>query len=191
MENTGFKHEKILAFLKGYFKPHSGYGQDPKTQRRRGGRPRKVKGRMIAWIYRVVVGKDPRQYRFPFALWTRSAIATVIYKKYGIRLSANSVGRLLAQLGITPQKPLWRAYQQGPERVRKWVEEEYPLITREARRRGAEIWFGDEAGLRSDYHAGTTWGRKGQTPVVPSMDARYRLNMLSACEPAGPYAVSA
>jgi transposase len=155
-------------------------GWDALDARKRGGRPRKVKGRMIAWIYRVVVGKDPRQYKFPFALWTRNAIAAVIHQKYGIRLSANSVGRLLAQLGITPQKPLWRAYQQDPERVQKWVEEEYPSIAREAKRLRAEIWFGDEAGLRSDYHAGTTWGRKGQTPVVQSTGARYRLNMISA-----------
>ena len=44
----------------------------------------------------------------------------------------------------------------------------------------AEIWFGDESGLRSDHHAGTTRGRKGETPVVQSTGARYRLNMLSA-----------
>jgi transposase len=155
-------------------------GWDALDARKRGGRPRKVKGRMIAWIYRVVVGKDPRQYKFAFALWTRNTIATVIYQKYGIRLSANSVGRLLAQLGITPQKPLWRAYQQDPERVRIWVQEEYPSIAKEAKRLKAEIWFGDEAGLRSDYHAGTTWGQRGQTPVVRSTGARYRLNMLSA-----------
>ena len=155
-------------------------GWDALDARKRGGRPRKVKGRMISWIYRVVVGKDPRQYKFPFALWTRNAIATVIYQKYGIRLSANSVGRLLAQLGITPQKPLWRAYQQDPKRVQKWVEEDYPSIAKEAKRMRAEIWFGDESGLRSDYHAGTTWGRKGETPVVQSTGARYRLNMLSA-----------
>jgi transposase len=155
-------------------------GWDALDARKRGGRPRKLKGRMISWIYRVLVGKDPRQYRFPFALWTRNAVATVICKKYGVRLSANSVWRLLAQLGITPQKPLWRAYQQDPERVRTWVEEEYPAIAREAKRQKAEIWFGDEAGLRSDYHAGTTWGRRGQTPVVRSTGTRYRLNMLSA-----------
>ncbi len=155
-------------------------GWDALDARKRGGRPRKLKGRMIAWIYRVVVGKDPRQYRFPFALWTRSTIAAVIDEKYGIRLSVNSVGRLLAQLGITPQKPLWRAYQQDPERVQKWVQGDYPAIAKEARRLKAEIWFGDEAGVRSDYHAGTTWGRRGQTPVVKSTGARYRLNMLSA-----------
>lgn len=154
-------------------------GWDALDARKRGGRPRKLKGNMIKWIYRVVVGTDPRQYKFPFALWTRHAIATLIDKRYGIRLSANSVGRLLAQLGITPQKPLWRAYQQDPERVQKWIEEEYPSIAKEAKRLGAEIWFADESGLRSDYHAGTTWGVKGKTPVVRSTGARHRLNMLS------------
>jgi len=154
-------------------------GWDGLDARKRGGRPRKLNGRIIRWVYQVVVGKDPRQYKFPFALWTRNAIATLIYQRYAIRLSANSVGRLLAQLGITPQKPLWRAYQQDPERVRQWVEEEYPAIAKEARQLGAEIWFADESGLRSDYHAGTTWGLKGKTPVVRSTGARHRLNMLS------------
>ena len=155
-------------------------GWDALDARKRGGRRRKLKGPMIAWVYRVVVGSDPRQYKFPFALWTRQAIAVLIYRQYKIRLSKNSVGRLLAQLGITPQKPLWRAYQQDPERVRGWVQEEYPKIAREAKQVGAEIWFGDESGLRSDYHAGTTWGVKGQTPVVRTTGARYRLNLLSA-----------
>jgi len=155
-------------------------GWDALDARKRGGRPRLLTGKMIAWVYRVVVGSDPRQYKFPFALWTRKAIGTLIYRQYGVRLSVNSVGRLLAQLGITPQKPLWRAYQQDPHRVRKWIDEEYPAIAKEARQRRAEIWFGDESGLRSDYHAGTTWGPKGQTPVVRSTGARYRLNLLSA-----------
>ena len=155
-------------------------GWDALDARKRGGRKRKLGGPMMAWIYRVVVGGNPRQYQFPFALWTRQAIAILIYRRYKIRLSKNSVGRLLAQLGITPQKPLWRAYQQDPERVRQWVEEEYPKIARAAKRSGAEIWFGDESGLRSDYHAGTTWGMKGRTPVVRTTGARYRLNLLSA-----------
>ena len=155
-------------------------GWDALDARKRGGRKRKLGGPMMGWIYRVVVGGNPRQYKFPFALWTRQAIAILIYRRYKIRLSKNSVGRLLAQLGITPQKPLWRAYQQDPERVRQWVEEEYPKIARAAKRSGAEIWFGDESGLRSDYHAGTTWGMKGRTPVVRTTGTRYRLNLLSA-----------
>ena len=155
-------------------------GWDALDARKRGGRPRKVSARMIAWVYRVVTGGDPRQYKFPFALWTRNAIAILLYRRYGVRLSANSVGRLLAHLGITPQKPLWRAYQQDPERVRQWIQAEYPAIARQAQQEMAEIWFGDESGVRSDYHAGTTWAARGKTPVVRTTGARYRLNMLSA-----------
>jgi transposase len=155
-------------------------GWDALDARKRGGRPRKVTAKMIKWVYKVVTGGDPRQYKFPFALWTRNAVGILLFRRYGVRLSANSVGRLLAQLGITPQKPLWRAYQQDPERVRQWVEEEYPAIAREARRNKAEIWFGDESGIRSDYHAGTTWGLCGKTPVVRTTGARHRLNMISA-----------
>ena len=155
-------------------------GWDALDARKRGGRPRKVSARMIAWVYRVVTGGDPRQYKFPFALWTRNAIAILLYRRYGVRLSANSVGRLLAHLGITPQKPLWRAYQQDPERVRQWIQTEYPAIARQAQQERAEIWFGDESGVRSDYHAGTTWAARGKTPVVRTTGARYRLNMLSA-----------
>jgi transposase len=170
----GFNRPCIYNWLAMY----RGDGWDALDARKRGGPPRKLDGR-IRWVYHVVVGKDPRQYKFPFALWTRNAISTLIQKRYIIRLSANSVGRLLAQLGITPQKPLWRAYQHDPERVWQWVEEEYPSIAKEAKRRGAETWFADQWGLRSDYHAGITRGTKGKTPVVRSTGARHRLNLLS------------
>ena len=155
-------------------------GWDALDARKRGGRRRKLSGKAIAWVYQAVSGGDPRQYKFPFALWTREAVAVLIHRRYGVKLSRNSVGRLLAQLGITPQKPLWRAYQQDPARVRQWLQEEYPAIVSEARKIKADIWFGDQAGLRSNYHAGTTWGLKGKTPVVKSTGARYRLNMISA-----------
>ena len=72
-------------------------------------------------------------------------------------MSKASVCRLLIQLGLTPQKPIWRAYQQKPENVKKWFEEEYPRIKSMARSLKAQIYFGDEAGVRSDHHAGTTW----------------------------------
>jgi hypothetical protein len=41
-----------------------------------------------------------------------------------------------------------------PETVERWIQREYSRIRREAQRVGADIWFGDEAGVRSDGHAG-------------------------------------
>jgi transposase len=83
------------------------------------------------------------------------------------------------------QRPLFRAIEQDPKRVRRWLEQEYPLIRRQARAVGANIYFGDEAGVRSDHHAGTTWGVKGQTPVVRTTGQRSSVNMISAVSARG------
>jgi transposase len=112
-------------------------------------------------------------------------IRELIHRRYGIKLSRSSVCRLLGQLGLSAQRPLWRAYQQNPELIQKWIDEEYPKIRRQAREVGAEIYFGDEAGVRSDFHSGTTWGKRGHTPIVSSTGARFSLNMISAVSPRG------
>src|SRR5205823_4478546 len=117
--------------------------------------------------------------------WTRNIIRKVIEEKFGIALSLPSVGRLLAQLGLTCQRPLFRAYQQNPSLVENWLKNEYPKIKALAKQAGAEIYFGDEAGIRSDHHSGTTWGVRGQTPVIEATGERFGLNMISAISPSG------
>jgi transposase len=144
------------------------------------GRPLKLNGTKLQWIFRTVVTKNPLQLRFPFALWTREMVRELIERKYGIRLSVVSVGRLLKKLGLTCQKPLMRAFQQDPIIVQQWIEKEYPAIRRLARQQKAEIYFEDEAGIRSDHHVGTTWGMRGRTPVVRTTGARFSMNMISA-----------
>ena len=160
-------------------------GADALDARRRGGRPPKLDAAKLKWLYDVITMKDPRQLKFAFALWNSRMIATVIERQFGISLSKSSVCRLLNQLGLTPQKPLWQAYQRDPVRVQKWVDEEYPAIRAQARRERAVVFFGDEAGVRSDFHAGTTWAPKGKTPVVQTTGARFGLNIISAVSAKG------
>jgi transposase len=144
------------------------------------GRPPKLTSTQIARLYALIVGQDPRQLSFAFALWTREMVREVIRREFGVALSAVSVGRLLRTMGLSPQRPLHRAYQQNPEAVARWKTEEYPAIRAAAQKQGATIYFADEAGIRSDYHSGTTWAPVGQTPVVRNTGARYSVNMLSA-----------
>ena len=56
-------------------------------------------------------------------------------------------------------------------------DDQFPAIRKQAKAEGASIYFADEAGIRSDYHAGTTWAPVGQTPVVKATGARHSLNM--------------
>ncbi len=149
------------------------------------GRPPKLSGAQLRTLYTLIVGADPRQYQFEFALWTRDLVRQLIYTQFRVRLSTVSVGRLLRTLGLSPQRPVFRASQQDPERVKRWREQDYPSIRAEAAQVGATIYFGDEAGIRSDYHSGTTWAPVGQTPVVTSTGARYAVNMISAVTPQG------
>jgi transposase len=160
------------------------HGLDAK---KRGGRRPKLDGKAIKWIYQTVTLKNPMQLRFTFALWTAKMIGQLIMERFGIKLGKSSVCRLLNQLGLTPQKPIWRAYQQQPKAVQKWLDEEYPKIRRMAKQSKGLIFFADEAGIRSEHHAGTTWAVKGNTPVITSTGARFGLNMISAVSAQGEF----
>ena len=138
---------------------------------------------MFGWVN----GKDPRQYGLDFGLWTRSMVANLIEQKFGVRIGLTAVGELLAKLGLTPQKPLERAYQRDPEAIERWQRETYPAIARAAKAVGGEVYFWDESGFRADTVHGKTWGKKGETPVVARPGQRQSISVASAVTSKGAF----
>ncbi len=138
-------------------------------------------------VKRWILGKDPRQYGFDFGLWSRRIVQGLIEEKMGIELGLTAVGRLLASLDITPQKPLRRAYERDPKAVEFWLKETYPKLKKRAKRLGAKIFFLDEAGFQSDPPLGRTYGLKGKTPVVVTSGQRQSLNVISAVNARGEF----
>ncbi len=139
-------------------------------QSRPRGRPSAI--RLAPWqaatTVRLIADRCPDQLKLPFALWTREAVRDLIARRFGLRLSVWTVGRYLTRWGFTPQKPVRRAYERDPEAVRQWLTTAYPAIRARARRERATIYWGDEMGVRSDHQAGTSYGRRGETPVIAS-----------------------
>ena len=146
------------------------------------GRPKG--GSLLPWqaaqIAKTVIDRHPDQLKLPFYLWTREAVAQMIEAKFGIRLSVWTVGRYLGRWNFTPQKPIRKAFEKDPEAVRQWLEQRYPAIRKQAKREKAWIHWGDEMGIRSDHCTGRSYGRRGQTPVVPGTGKRFGCNMISA-----------
>jgi transposase len=138
-------------------------------------------------VRRWINGKDPRQYGFDFGLWTRQIVAALIAERCGVKLGVTAVGRLLAELDITPQKPLRRAYERDPVAIERWKRQEFPQLRARAKRRGAKIFFLDEAGVRSDQVLGRTWGIRGQTPEVPTSGKRQSVSAISAVNALGEF----
>jgi transposase len=144
------------------------------------GAPAKLSAEQMQKIAWIVHEKNPQQLKFDYALWTLAMIRVLIRQEFNVSLSEVSVGRLMKRLGYTPQRPLYRAWQQDPVLAKTWQETEYPKIAARAKKEKALIFFADEAGIRSNHHAGTTWAPAGKTPVVKATGARFGFNLISA-----------
>ena len=181
----GFNRTTIYKWIQAALRP--GVGIRALRSTKATGRPRRLKPTQEKQVFRWVNGRDPRQYGLDFGLWTRAVVAELIDKKFGVKLGLTAVGELLAKLGLTPQKPLQRAYQRDPEAIEPWQRETYPAIARLAKAQGAEVFFWDESGFRADTVHGKTWGVRGQTPVVQRPGQRQSISAASAVNAKGAF----
>jgi transposase len=181
----GFCRTTIYKWLRAVEGKRKGSKLDALRSRKGTGRPPKLTISQEQQVFRWINGKDPRQHGFDFGLWTRRVVSDLVAKRFGIQLSLASVGKVLAKVGLTPQKPLARAYERDPEAIEAWKRETYPSIATAAKRNEAEIYFWDESGFRADAVQGTTWGVKGETPVINVPGKRQSISAASAVNSKG------
>lgn len=131
-------------------------------------------------VQKMIIDKMPDQLKFDYALWTRKAVKELIEREFGIVISISAMGVYLRNWGFTPQKPKRQAYEQCSKKVQKWLDEEYPVIKEQAKQEDAEIYWGDETGVKNQCNHGRSYAPKGKTPVKRSMSKRFSVNMVSA-----------
>jgi transposase len=101
----------------------------PKVKGRAPGDKRRLSATQELHIQRLICKNRPEQLKLTFALWTRAAVVLLVQQEFDLELPVRTIGDYLKRWGFTPQKPIKRAYEQRPEAVKAWPDEEYPAIT--------------------------------------------------------------
>ena len=164
---------------------YRGEGDEGLASTKATGREPKLTARQSEQLKRIVIGKNPQQLSLGPALWTIGLVGEVILKKFEVILHKATVGRMLHRMGLTPQKPVRRAFQRDEATCLHWMTTAFPQIVRDSQKRQSTLLFGDETGVHEDGPTGTTWGVKGTTPVVAVTGSRRRTNVISAVSPRG------
>lgn len=152
----------------------------PTTRGREQGQGRLLSNEQEQQIQRAIIDKRPEQLKMDFCLWSRAAVMQLIEQDYGITLPVRTVGKYLARWGFTPQKPIKKAYEQRPEAVKVWLNEQYPAIAAKAKAEGGEIHWGDETALTNTDVRGRSYAPAGQTPVAYAPGGkREKLSMIA------------
>ncbi len=63
----------------------------------------------------AVAEHTPAAFGLAGVVWTRKTVAELIRVRHGVVLSLRTVGNYLCSWGLSPQKPIRRAYEQDPE----------------------------------------------------------------------------
>ena len=152
----------------------------PKKRGRPTGTARTLTPEQEKQVQRDIRDKRPEQMKMDFALWTREAVLVYIREHFGIKMPVRTVGEYLKRWGFTPQKPIKVAYEQKPEAVKKWLDEEYPAISARAKAEKAEIHWADETAVMNTDVRGRSYSPRGVTPTTCSVwGARQKFSMIS------------
>jgi transposase len=127
----------------------------------------------------------PEAYGFRGAVWTCARISRVIEEEFGIRYHKDHVGRLLKELGWTPQMPIRRAIQRDEEAIEHWRKAVWPELLGRAKRERRVLVFEDESGFYLLPGVVRTYAPEAQTPILREKVTRDHLSVMGGMTPNG------
>jgi transposase len=135
------------------------------------GRPAKLTPTQKAQL-KEKLAAGPEAAGYPTGCWNSALIADLIYREWGVLYNVHYLSALLASLGYSYQKARFISDHLDEEQRRRWREETWPALVREARETGAWLLFGDEASFAQWGALGYTWAPRGQQPLVKTCGRR-------------------
>src|SRR2546426_9127305 len=93
----------------------------------RAGRPAKMRVEQLLRLEEELV-RGPRAWGYTTELWTTQRVADLIQRRFRVRYHRDHVGRVLAQMGWSCQRPVGRAKERNEARIRRWKRVAWPRI---------------------------------------------------------------
>lgn len=131
-------------------------------------------------VVETIKTSTPDKHGVQAHLWSRKAIRELIAKKYNIHLVPQGVSKYTKRWGLSPQRPSKTAAEQDPEKIRQWIDIEYPAIKKRAEKEEALIHWGDETNLNINTNYQKTYAPKGKTPTVKIPARKTSYSMVSS-----------
>jgi transposase len=169
----GFSPATVYGWLAAY--RHG--GRQALLARRAPGRPAKISPAQKLRLLTVITGAEPRELQLGSALWTRALVTQLLHNEFGVSLSAVSVGRMLARMGLSAHWPL-RHISAHDLAFQRWLRTEYPAIRTRADGAGAAIYFAGQKTVPDARKEGSP--RPGKAPVAAAGGPRPALTMTFA-----------
>lgn len=128
-------------------------------------------------ILTAIIDTTPEEHGIAYFLWSRRAVREYISKKYTITLSLQRISDYCSSWGLSSQRPAKQAMEQDSEKVKQWIEVDYPALVIRAKKEQALIHWGDETNLNINTNYQRTYARKGHTPIarIPAKKTSYSL----------------
>lgn len=154
--------------------------QTRKRDKQRVGRPRKLTGKQLATLRRILK-KGAIRYGYPTELWTLKRVGDVVEKEFGVKYNTTHVWRVLRSLGFSAQIPLLKAIERNEKAIREWITVNWPQIVETAQKENAVIFFYDESCVQSQPNVRKTWALRGKRPEIRvKQGSRDKLSIVSA-----------
>ena len=103
--------------------------------RKANGRPTKLTAEERKTLRRILK-RGAQAAGFPTERWTQARIQQVIQREWGVTYHSNYIGRLMASLGWSVQKPEPRPIERDEDLIRAWLSQDWRRIKKSAADRG-------------------------------------------------------
>jgi transposase len=127
----------------------------------------------------------PEAYGFRGQVWTCARVRRIILEEFGVLYHEGHIGKLLKELGWTPQVPIRRALQRDERAISRWRVEVWPTLFGRARKQRRVLVFEDESGFYLLPGLVRTYAPRARTPVIREKQTRDHLSVMGGMTPEG------